>query len=144
MSDAHDDGLAVVMHLESARDLRAAQAREQVRKLMTAWAAGRTPGPVGASFQTRLQDALLACSELVSNAHRHGGGLTRFAARIEAGHLLVEADDRSALPPVAHFGERTDPGGFGWALVQTVASETEVRMHAGGSGKTVTVRLPLS
>ncbi len=143
MSDAHDDGLAVDMHLESARGLRAAQAREQVRRLMTAWAAGHTPAPVGDAFATRLQDALLACSELVSNAHRHGGGLTRFAARVEGGVLLLEADDRSPEPPVAPTGVRVGPGGFGWALVQTVATETAVRVHAGGGGKTVTVRLPL-
>ncbi|WP_405784232.1 transposase [Streptomyces sp. NBC_01378] len=53
------------------------------------------------------EDALLAAGELTSNAILHGGGLTRFNARIEEGSLLVQVSDRSMTAP--HL-VRHDPG----------------------------------
>ncbi|MEU6002042.1 ATP-binding protein [Streptomyces sp. NPDC047197] len=86
-------------------------------------------------------DALLVASELASNAILHGGGLTRFHARIENGALLVQVSDRSTTPPHLVRPNPGLPGGFGWMITQRLASYVSVDIQPGG--KTVTVALAL-
>ncbi|MGP3753176.1 ATP-binding protein [Streptomyces sp. IBSNAI001] len=73
-------------------------------------------------------DALLVTSELVTNAVRHGGGLTGFTTEITDEGLLLTVSDASTLPPVT--AER-DPatasvGGYGWPLVRRLAKRVSV------------------
>ncbi|WP_394427967.1 ATP-binding protein [Streptomyces sp. SGAir0957] len=126
---------------DDAPQLSGAQAREQVRDTVLACAAlaGKSPEAV----QQRVADAELICSELVSNARRHGSGLTSFRVWHERGCVLIEVSDRSAALPVTPGGHRAEPGGFGWALVRKLAASVSVNAHSDGTGKTITAYLPV-
>ncbi|WP_326715396.1 ATP-binding protein [Streptomyces sp. NBC_01474] len=95
------------------------------------------------SDQTRRfrEDALLVTSELTSNAILHGGGLTRFNARIEDGSLLVQVSDRSMTAPHLVRHNPGLPGGFGWMITQRLASHVSVDIQP--DGKTITAILAL-
>ncbi|MFJ9624183.1 ATP-binding protein [Streptomyces sp. NPDC101181] len=81
-----------------------------------------------------VADALLVTSEIVTNALRHGGGLTGFSARITDGGLRLVVDDADPRhpvlrePPVGSVGE----GGYGWPLVHRLTKELSVTAHEGG------------
>ncbi|MFJ6855199.1 ATP-binding protein [Streptomyces sp. NPDC091271] len=75
-----------------------------------------------------VADALLVTSELVTNAVRHGGGLTGFTTEITDEGLLLTVSDASTLPPVT---VERDPsaapvGGYGWPLVHRLAKRVSV------------------
>lgn len=92
-----------------------------------------------------LADALLVTSELVTNAVRHAGGLTGFAAEVTDGGLRLSVEDAcDDLPQVraAPASGRPRCHGHGWPLVQRVASRVAVRTLPGG-GKRITVLVPL-
>ncbi|MEU3059440.1 ATP-binding protein [Streptomyces subrutilus] len=91
-----------------------------------------------------VTDALMVTSELVTNAIRHGGGLTGFHADVHDGGLSVSVADRNPAPPVT----QTSPaagfriGGYGWPLVHSLADRVTVTPH--GAGKVITATLPLA
>ncbi|MFD3537705.1 ATP-binding protein [Streptomyces sp. NPDC058664] len=125
----------------------AAEARARVaRALETAVAGtGGRPSP------TAVGDALLVTSELVSNALRHGGGLTGFDVESDGDAVTITVADASdELPhPADGRGRKRDAGprgpgegGFGWPLIGLLASEIRIRRLPGG-GKAIEVRLPL-
>ncbi|WP_245194670.1 ATP-binding protein [Kitasatospora phosalacinea] len=92
-----------------------------------------------------LGDARLAVTELVTNAIRHAGGVTGFAARTSGGGrvLTIEVEDASDAHPLDDRTVLGDParlGGRGWPLVQLVATGWEVRPLPGG-GKRIRVVL---
>ncbi|MET9497904.1 ATP-binding protein [Streptomyces sp. NPDC006552] len=91
--------------------------------------------------QTRRlrEDALLIASELASNALRHGGGITRFRARVQDGALLVEVSDPSPRAPQLRPHDPTVPGGFGWMMVNNLAHT--VTVETDGRGKTIRAAL---
>ncbi|WP_405578526.1 ATP-binding protein [Streptomyces sp. NBC_01190] len=98
----------------------------------------------GAAGMERIfTDVLLVTSELVTNAIRHGGGLTGFAAIVEDGcvHLIVSdaSDQPPVRSPVAMTGQ---PGGYGWPLVCSVSEDVTVTPHPEG-GKTINARVRL-
>ncbi len=101
----------------------------------------------GASAQAR-GDALLVASELVTNAMRHGGGLTGFGVEIHRGVVTITVADQSGeLPHLADAQGRKRAfgpaeGGFGWPLIRLLAREIRLRLLPQG-GKTIEVRLPL-
>ncbi|MFB4423694.1 ATP-binding protein [Streptomyces sp. QL37] len=75
-----------------------------------------------------VADALLVTSELVTNAVRHGGGLTGFTTEITDEGLLLTVSDASTQPPVT---TERDPsvapvGGYGWPLVHRLAKRVSV------------------
>lgn len=84
-----------------------------------------------------VADALLVTSEIVTNALRHGGGLTGFSARVTDGGLRLVVDDADPRHPVLHepapgsVGE----GGYGWPLVHRLTARLSVTSH--GSGKRI-------
>ncbi|MGA5296198.1 ATP-binding protein [Streptomyces koyangensis] len=95
-----------------------------------------------------VADALLVTSELVTNAIRHGGGLTGFDVQLEESHLTLHVSDASPeLPTASRPDGPFDPdrplvGGYGWPLVRRLCREVAVRPLPGG-GKCVTVTLSL-
>ncbi|WP_327575859.1 ATP-binding protein [Streptomyces sp. NBC_00145] len=88
------------------------------------------------------EDALLVTSELTSNAILHGGGLTRFNARIEDGSLLVQVSDRSMTAPHLVRHNPGLPGGFGWMITQRLASHVSVDIQPDGKTITAVLALP--
>ncbi|WP_245796602.1 ATP-binding protein [Actinacidiphila alni] len=114
-----------------------ATARGRVREVLLA--AGLTPETIRMAWA----DAMLVTSELTTNAVRHGGGLTGFSARVEAGSLELRISDASdELPTTRDPGNSFLPGGFGMPLVKRLCRSLDVRPEPGG-GKTVVVVLPL-
>ncbi|MER7161974.1 MULTISPECIES: ATP-binding protein [Streptomyces] len=112
----------------------AAEARDHVHALMAA-----CPRPFGEVAQT---DALLIISELVTNAQRHGGGMTGFWARVTDDHFDVTVEDASPAHPTLP-GERPvgSVGGYGWPLVRRLATSVAVTPTARGKSIHVALRL---
>ncbi|MEE1930498.1 ATP-binding protein [Streptomyces sp. TRM 70351] len=118
----------------------AADARARVMAVLKA----RERGPGGPAVgETALADVLLVTSELVTNAIRHGGGLTRFAAEVTGGGLLLTVGDASDALPVSVPGrEGFGAGGYGWPLVHRLAADVSVtRLRTGG--KRIRALVPL-
>ncbi|MEU5656377.1 ATP-binding protein [Streptomyces sp. NPDC047737] len=118
----------------------AAAARAVVTRLLEAWSHGRSgEGPA----EVVLADALLVTSELVTNAVRHGGGLTGFTAEItEEGLLLTVADASPEAPVVTERDPATAPiGGYGWPLVRRLTEWVSVRHHLGGKNVVALIAL---
>lgn len=86
-------------------------------------------------------DALLVTSELVTNAIRHGGGVTVFRAEAADGVLRLSVGDGSPLLPVSRTGTAERPGGYGWPLVQRLAERVDCRTGPGGKTVTAVLRL---
>ncbi|MCF3182779.1 ATP-binding protein [Streptomyces polychromogenes] len=112
----------------------AAAAREHVRELLLLAGIGLDSVPAA--------DALLVTSELVTNAIRHGHGVTAFRADIADGVLRLSIADANPLPPTARTGSAEHPGGYGWPLVQRLAERVDCTIRA--DGKTITTALRLS
>ncbi len=107
----------------------AASARHQVTELLTR--AGISPDSVPAT------DALLITSELVTNAIRHGGGITHFHAAITDDALHLAVSDANPDHPWSHPTAYGRPGGYGWPLIQLLAERVDITPLPGG-GKTIT------
>lgn len=91
-----------------------------------------------------LADALLVTSELVTNAIRHGDGLTAFDLWITDDGLILNVADASTCPPVTtdpKSREKGQVGGFGWPLVCRLAQH--VAVTALPDGKQITVLISL-
>ncbi|MFB7539900.1 ATP-binding protein [Streptomyces zaomyceticus] len=122
----------------------ASEARARVAHALEAAGAGPGGSPSGTAFG----DALLVTSELVTNALRHGGGLTGFGVDLGRGTVTITVADASAELPhrrdVRGRG-RADglaEGGFGWPLIRLLALEIRLSLPPEG-GKIIEVRLPL-
>ncbi|WP_406054958.1 ATP-binding protein [Streptomyces sp. NBC_01077] len=103
-----------------------AQARQLVRHTLAAL------GPLRPS---QVEDLLLVTSELVTNAHRHGGGVTGFGIGIGRDRVTVSVSDASAESPLYELREELRPGGFGWPIVLRLCRE--VTVDTGPDGKTI-------
>jgi anti-sigma regulatory factor (Ser/Thr protein kinase) len=113
--------------LEAARTARA-----HIRRVGQGWS------------DASITDALLATSELVTNAVRHGHGDVGLTVRGAQSAVRVEVTDRNPrLPPMpvgwpeAHSGE----GGRGLLIVGRIADDWGA--EAGPGGKTVWFHLRL-
>ncbi|WP_223774484.1 ATP-binding protein [Streptomyces sp. 135] len=114
-----------------------ADVRRQVGAALSTCA---TPVP-----ETRIQDAQLVATELVTNALLHAGGLDEFQLDVSERHIHLTAVDSSTELPtrqrsLASFDAAVS-GGFGWPLICHLAEDTEIRLS--GAGKAISVRLPL-
>lgn len=85
---------------------------------------------------------VLVVSELVTNAKRHAGGVTGFRLDAAPGSVTVTVTDASTTPPRLRRTDAFEPGGFGWPLVQELATEVSVYIHP--DGKSVRAVLPLA
>ncbi|MET9933348.1 MULTISPECIES: ATP-binding protein [unclassified Streptomyces] len=88
------------------------------------------------------ETVVLVVSELVTNALRHGGGACTLA--LAAGPDGIEVAVRDSSPHVPRM--RTPDlnggtGGFGWPMINRLATNTAVTQRANG-GKTITALLP--
>ncbi|MFF3216997.1 ATP-binding protein [Streptomyces sp. NPDC002886] len=106
----------------------AAAARRRVAELLRA-ARVSTDSTAGA-------DALLVTSELVTNAIRHGGGITAFDAALDGDTLRLAVSDASPQHPAAHSPGCGQPGGFGWPLVRRLTEHIDITTLPDG-GKTI-------
>ncbi|MEV6088229.1 ATP-binding protein [Streptomyces parvulus] len=108
--------------------VNAATARDRVRGLL------QTRSPLPSPRAT--DDILLVVTELVTNAKRHGGGLTAFEARLGEDSITISVSDASSVVPHTDpRGGSVAPGGFGWPLVQLLSREVSV--HTTAAGKTI-------
>ncbi|MFI1658629.1 ATP-binding protein [Streptomyces sp. NPDC020472] len=106
--------------------LTPAQARRLVRRTLAA---------LGPLRDSQVDDLLLVTSELVTNAHRHGGGLTSFGIAVGDDRVTVSVADASGEPPRHEPREGLRPGGFGWPIVLRLCREVSVDTRP--DGKTV-------
>lgn len=113
---------------------KAARLRARVREMLHT-----PPGPPPAAAV--VNDVLLVVSELVSNAERHGGGLSAFDARLDGDTIVLTVADTSPdVPRTRPRAPDATPGGFGWPLINRVSSHVSVTPTPGG--KTITVAVP--
>jgi len=114
---------------------KAAEARARVHELLSA----HRPR-IG---ELSVIDALLVTSELVTNAQRHGDGLSGFSARIVADRLEVTVADHNRRQPATAAGrEKYAVGGYGWPMIQQLTACVVIIPTPGG--KAITVTIPLS
>ncbi|WP_411105258.1 ATP-binding protein [Streptomyces sp. cmx-4-9] len=88
-------------------------------------------------------DALLVTSELVTNAIRHGGGITAFHAAVTDDGLRLIVSDASPQHPVPRPIDHEISGGYGWPLIQRLTDYIDITPQADG-GKTITTHQRLS
>ncbi|MFG2681904.1 ATP-binding protein [Streptomyces sp. NPDC048392] len=107
-------------------------------------ARARWGGPGRDVREEDVADLLLVVSELVTNAIRHGEGLTGFEVRpTDEGLWIAVSDGSSVVPRAAYAFPTTHPGGgYGWPLVTLLARDIAVAAHPGG-GKTISALVPL-
>ena len=88
--------------------------------------------------QARRDDALLAASEVVTNAVLHGDGPVVCRVWVGATTLRVEvADDGEAVPRISGVRAEADEGGWGLRIVDVLATSWGVAPNRPGLGKTV-------
>ncbi|MFD3547295.1 ATP-binding protein [Streptomyces sp. NPDC058655] len=96
----------------------------------------------GVSLDTvTAADALLVTSELVTNAIRHGGGVTAFHADIADDALYLSVSDGHPRFPYPRTAVPGHPGGYGWPLIQRLTERVDVSSHSGGKTVAVVLRL---
>jgi anti-sigma regulatory factor (Ser/Thr protein kinase) len=98
--------------------VRAAEARGEVRALLA-----QLDPPAD---EMCVADTLLVTSELVTNALRHGGGLTSFRATVGEGTVVLQVGDHSTRVPSVTAREGASVGGYGWPLISRLCRYTRV------------------
>lgn len=98
-------------------------------------------GPLAARSRAGT-DALLLVSELVTNATRHAPGPLVLDLHDDGTEWTIAVTDTSPAPLKPRTPDlETGNGGFGWHLVQTLASTVTLTPTSDG-GKTVTATMP--
>ncbi|MFD3663592.1 ATP-binding protein [Streptomyces sp. NPDC058659] len=100
-----------------------AEARQIVRHTLAA---------LGPLRPAQVDDLLLITSELVTNAHRHGGGITGFGLKVGRDRVTVSVSDASGDSPLYELHKELRPGGFGWPIVLRLCREVTVDTHPHG------------
>ncbi|MET4670482.1 ATP-binding protein [Streptomyces microflavus] len=119
----------------------AADARALVEEQIASHAPGLQCTEAGVRV---MADALLVTSELVTNAIRHGGGLTAFDLLTTGGELVLNVADASTRLPVTTYPagrESHQTGGFGWPLVCHLAEHVAVIPLPDGKQITILISL---
>ncbi|MEU9035741.1 ATP-binding protein [Streptomyces sp. NPDC048352] len=90
-----------------------------------------------------LDTALLVISELVTNAVRHTGGDCALDLHLRADGVDVDVSDCSSAEPRPRPPGHRGEGGWGWHLVNRLATEVQIRHHDGEpAGKTIHAHVP--
>ncbi|MER5559061.1 MULTISPECIES: ATP-binding protein [unclassified Streptomyces] len=98
-----------------------------------------------ATSEDRVNDALLVVTELITNAVRHGEGLSACKQEVQNGRLFLHVADHSDRLPVIPSRPDCQPseGGYGWSIVQTLADRVSLRSLPSG-GKEICAVLSLA
>ncbi|MFD9053648.1 ATP-binding protein [Streptomyces zaomyceticus] len=96
-------------------------------------------GLVPARASEAADTVVLVVSELVTNALRHGGGTCTLDLTAHPNSIEVAVHDPSPRAPRMRTPD-VGAGGFGWPLVNRLATSTAVTRRASG-GKTVSALL---
>ncbi|MEU6707995.1 ATP-binding protein [Streptomyces wuyuanensis] len=128
---------------ESAVPRTPSQARTKVEALLREWLM-----PARGVPDTKVVgDAVLVTSELVTNALRHGGGMTSFDVEMTDDGCRVSVGDRSdrlpELPSPRDGSGRLRIGGHGWRVIRRLARSITITPEADG-GKRVSVLISLA
>ncbi|MFD3875887.1 ATP-binding protein [Streptomyces sp. NPDC058623] len=86
-------------------------------------------------------DALMVTTELVTNALRHGGGLTLFRIAITDNVLHLSVGDASSLAPALRPPSPGRLGGYGWPLIQQLAEHVGITALPDGKIINAVLRL---
>ncbi|MFH9725266.1 ATP-binding protein [Streptomyces sp. NPDC017254] len=100
-----------------------ADARQLVRRTLAGLAPLRP---------AQVDDLLLVTSELVTNAYRHGGGVTGFGIGVGRDRVTVSVSDSSEESPLYELREELRTGGFGWPIVLRLCREVTVDTRPDG------------
>lgn len=116
----------------------AAAARALVRNLLDE----QFCGGIGAD-DVIMSDAMLVTSELVTNAIRHGGGLTGFRAELTSEGLVLNVADANPAAPrtISAAPDTVRVGGYGWPLIRRLAKDVTITPLASGKSIDVLVAL---
>ncbi|MFD3572242.1 ATP-binding protein [Streptomyces sp. NPDC058671] len=109
-----------------------AQARLLVRHALAA---------LGPLHPAQVEDLLLVTSELVTNALRHGGGVTDFGIQVGPNRVTVSVADASGVSPLYQPRDELRPGGFGWPIVLRLCREVSVDNRPDGKTIHATVTI---
>ncbi|MER6282594.1 ATP-binding protein [Streptomyces sviceus] len=115
----------------------AAEARRDVRAVLAHAPRGDRP----AVQASRVTDAELVVSELISNVLRHAPGPCALTLRLTGTELSISLYDTSPHAPVVQPPDRRRVGGHGLHLVHSVSDRVVVTPR--GSGKQITAHLRL-
>jgi anti-sigma regulatory factor (Ser/Thr protein kinase) len=86
-----------------------------------------------------VANALLAVSELVTNAVLHTAGPYTLEITLDERGLCIGVTDTSKIPPIPKQPEYDGTGGLGLHMLQALAGDIDTRVHE--TGKTVSVFL---
>ncbi|HEY2792374.1 MAG TPA: ATP-binding protein [Micromonosporaceae bacterium] len=86
-----------------------------------------------------VRDAVLAISEMVTNAVRHAPGACTLAIGLDGQRIDIRVTDTSRTVPRLRTARFDGSGGFGLHMLEALAGAVETVLHAGG--KTVSVCL---
>ncbi|MGW3516881.1 ATP-binding protein [Streptomyces hydrogenans] len=111
-----------------------------------AWARDRARSFLDGLMPTLASEAadtvVLVVSELVTNALRHGGGTCSLDLAARPDGIEVAVHDPSPHAPRMRTPDlKGGTGGFGWPMVNRLATATSVTSRASG-GKTVSASFP--
>ena len=110
--------------------------RKQVRRTLTAWAC----------TDDDVANAVLICSELATNAVRHGhvpGHLFEVRLSLDDTHCLIEVSDASRTAPTPAPMSDEAKGGRGLHLIAALTGGSLEHRERALIGKTVSARLEL-
>lgn len=95
-----------------------------------------------AGWRGDAEGAVLCASELVANAIKHTGEVTRFEVIVSPSGLRVEVDDEGAGEPAARPVSRATSSGRGLLIVEALAYRWGVLRHESGKTVWFEMRLP--
>ncbi len=101
---------------------------------------------LGASWSPRVLDAaLLAVSEAVTNAVRHGAGQIELCVAVGDGRIRIEVgDDGPEVPQRRPPGDGLGEGGRGLYLLDALTARWGTDFRTDRPGKTVWMEIPRS
>ncbi|MFF4392255.1 ATP-binding protein [Streptomyces sp. NPDC001552] len=127
---------AVLDQALSCTDWPGASARDATRDFLARAARLRAPAKDGS-----MDDVLLVVAELVANAIRHTDGPSSLHLELLDDAVDVCVSDPSPRHPEPRTPRTDGTGGWGWFMIQSLATHIHIRPAVGG-GKIICAELP--